>query len=200
MYYLQSRYYDPEIGRFINADVFTSTGQGLLGNNMFAYCRNNPVFRIDISGTFDEDCGLDDPDALDPIQGSHGAGGGGNTSPTAPGSGATGGHAANGGVPSANSSGGSRWFSFKTEGLLESHFSTHNKDFGNAFASKEEYLETANYVIQNGQYLNDSNAYVKFYGYQGHANYAYVGLTRDMQHITTFHLRHASKIFEREGL
>ena len=35
LYYLQSRYYDPEVGRFINADSFASTGQGLLGNNMF---------------------------------------------------------------------------------------------------------------------------------------------------------------------
>ena len=42
-YYLQSRYYDPELGRFLNADALVSTGQGLLGNNMFAYCGNNPV-------------------------------------------------------------------------------------------------------------------------------------------------------------
>ena len=53
LYYLQSRYYDPEIGRFINADNYTSTGQGLLGFNMFAYCRNNPVCRKDASGTDD---------------------------------------------------------------------------------------------------------------------------------------------------
>lgn len=53
---------------------------------MFAYCRSNPVFRIDTSGTFDEDCGLDDPDALNPIKGSHGAGGGAKTSSTTPGS------------------------------------------------------------------------------------------------------------------
>jgi len=50
LYYLQSRYYDPEMGRFINADVFTSTGQGFTGNNMFAYCGNNPVNRADKSG------------------------------------------------------------------------------------------------------------------------------------------------------
>lgn len=50
LYYLQSRYYDPEMGRFINADVFASTGQGLLGNNMFAYCGNNPVCFSDPSG------------------------------------------------------------------------------------------------------------------------------------------------------
>ena len=52
LYYLQSRYYNPEIGRFINADGFTSTGQGLLGNNMFAYCGNNPISRYDPTGSF----------------------------------------------------------------------------------------------------------------------------------------------------
>jgi hypothetical protein len=38
------------MGRFINADVFTSTGQGVLGNNMFAYCCNNPVNLADPTG------------------------------------------------------------------------------------------------------------------------------------------------------
>ena len=46
---------------------------------MFAYCRNNPVFRIDVSGTFDEECDPDNPDPLNPIKGSHGAGGGSST-------------------------------------------------------------------------------------------------------------------------
>jgi RHS repeat-associated protein len=50
LYYLQSRYYDPEIGRFINADALVSTGQSLLGNNMFAYCNNNPVRYSDPTG------------------------------------------------------------------------------------------------------------------------------------------------------
>ena len=50
-YYLQSRYYDPQIGRFINADALVSTGQGLLGNNMFAYCLNNPIVYSDYIGT-----------------------------------------------------------------------------------------------------------------------------------------------------
>ena len=49
-YYLQSRYYDPGTGRFINADSFASTGQGFLGYNMFAYCRNSPVFTVDTDG------------------------------------------------------------------------------------------------------------------------------------------------------
>ena len=50
MYYLQSRYYDPELGRFINADSHASTGQGVLGNNMFAYCANNPINKADLGG------------------------------------------------------------------------------------------------------------------------------------------------------
>ncbi len=50
-YYLQSRYYDPEIGRFINADSYASTdATGLLSTNMFAYCENDPVNRNDPTG------------------------------------------------------------------------------------------------------------------------------------------------------
>ena len=52
LYYLQSRYYNPEIGRFINADSLVSTGQGILGCNMFAYCNNDPVNEYDPSGCF----------------------------------------------------------------------------------------------------------------------------------------------------
>ena len=47
---MQSRYYDPTVGRFLNADAFVSTGQGILGNNMFAYCGNNPISYSDNSG------------------------------------------------------------------------------------------------------------------------------------------------------
>ena len=49
-YYLQSRYYDPENHRFINADSFASTGQGFVGTNMFAYCNNKPIINSDPSG------------------------------------------------------------------------------------------------------------------------------------------------------
>ena len=50
MYYLQSRYYDAKICRFINSDGYVSTGQGLIGNNMFAYCNNNSVMNVDPTG------------------------------------------------------------------------------------------------------------------------------------------------------
>ncbi len=52
LYYLQSRYYNPEMGRFINADSYASTGQGILSNNMFAYCNNNPVNMTDTTGNY----------------------------------------------------------------------------------------------------------------------------------------------------
>ena len=51
LYYLNSRYYDPVVGRFINADSYVSTGQGFVGYNMFAYCNNNPVMYRDDLGT-----------------------------------------------------------------------------------------------------------------------------------------------------
>ena len=49
-YYLQSRYYDPVVGRFINSDSYASTGTGVLGYNMFAYCNNNPSNKVDYYG------------------------------------------------------------------------------------------------------------------------------------------------------
>ena len=50
LYYLQSRYYDAEIGRFINSDNITDSGSGILGYNTFIYCANNPVNGADPSG------------------------------------------------------------------------------------------------------------------------------------------------------
>ena len=50
LYYLNSRYYDPEVGRFLNADRYVSTGQGVTGFNMFAYCLDNPVNNVDFNG------------------------------------------------------------------------------------------------------------------------------------------------------
>ena len=45
-YFLQSRYYDPTVGRFINADSQLNIKDGVLGYNIFSYCNNNPVNRF----------------------------------------------------------------------------------------------------------------------------------------------------------
>ena len=52
-YYLQSRYYNPEIGRFINTDsinVIGATPTALTDKNLYAYCSNNPVMFVDPTG------------------------------------------------------------------------------------------------------------------------------------------------------
>ena len=50
LYYLQSRYYNPEWGRFINADVILGVTGELKTANAFAYCNNNPVNMTDPNG------------------------------------------------------------------------------------------------------------------------------------------------------
>ena len=50
LYYLMSRYYDPVTHRFVNADGYLQAGEDILDVNMFAYCGNNPVCRIDSKG------------------------------------------------------------------------------------------------------------------------------------------------------
>ena len=54
LYYLQSRYYNPTWGRFINADdttlLLSSPGKAHWDKNVFAYCDNNPLNRVDEDG------------------------------------------------------------------------------------------------------------------------------------------------------
>jgi len=54
MYYLNTRYYDPQVGRFINADGLSNLGANgdLEGFNLYAYCSNNPVMGYDPMGTW----------------------------------------------------------------------------------------------------------------------------------------------------
>ena len=50
LYYLNSRYYNPEWGRFINADALGGEIGKLLSHNGFVYCMNNPVNMEDPTG------------------------------------------------------------------------------------------------------------------------------------------------------
>ena len=60
-YYVSSRYYDPEIGRFISADVINvvlASQTTLTDKNLYAYCDNNPVMRVDEEGYFWAEIGI----------------------------------------------------------------------------------------------------------------------------------------------
>ena len=54
-YYLNARYYDPQLKRFISADsVIAGISDSVTGYNLFAYCDNDPVNKTDVSGNFPE--------------------------------------------------------------------------------------------------------------------------------------------------
>lgn len=53
LYYLQSRYYDPAIGRYLNTDnAIAGVGGPVLGYNLYSYCMNNPTTFADDSGNW----------------------------------------------------------------------------------------------------------------------------------------------------
>ena len=55
LYYLNTRYYDPEAGRFINADdssVLQAGQEHLMEHNLYSYCLNSPVNLKDEDGEF----------------------------------------------------------------------------------------------------------------------------------------------------
>ena len=49
-YYLGSRYYDPQMYRFLNADSLLLFGNDLKGINLFSYCDDNPINYFDYNG------------------------------------------------------------------------------------------------------------------------------------------------------
>ena len=54
LYYVSSRYYNPVVGRWINADMieFATVADGILGHNLFAYCENRVIMDNDPLGCF----------------------------------------------------------------------------------------------------------------------------------------------------
>ena len=52
LYYLNSRYYNPNWGRFLNADGTIAANEDVISHNLFAYVSNNPINKLDSDGNF----------------------------------------------------------------------------------------------------------------------------------------------------
>ncbi|MGJ0909004.1 hypothetical protein [Clostridium botulinum] len=78
------------------------------------------------------------------------------------------------------------------------HFGKHGKEMMDALSKSsyniKNYIDDANYVIKNGQYVPELNGYVKLIGGKGSAKYGFVGLNRATGNITTFHIKTASEL------
>lgn len=52
LYYLRARYYDPQMGRFINEDSYEGQVNNPLSLNLYTYCFNNPIIYVDPTGHY----------------------------------------------------------------------------------------------------------------------------------------------------
>ena len=108
---------------------------------------------------------------------------------------ATSGNLLNGAKPSISSTSVTNK-NFTSLESLNSHFGKHGNEFGSLFSTPQEYLNGANYVINNGTYIQEMNGYIRFFGASGKANYAFVGVTHDLKYITTFSVRSVQSLIK----
>ena len=84
---------------------------------------------------------------------------------------------------------------FNNVNSLNQHYSKHGKEIAGILEksnySVKDYLDDANYIIQNGDYSPELNGYVKFL--RGD-NYGFVGLDRETGNITTFHIKKVGEL------
>ncbi len=50
LYYLNSRYYNPVWGRFLNCDNYINSNKDIISHNLYVYCSNNPIINSDVTG------------------------------------------------------------------------------------------------------------------------------------------------------
>ena len=63
------------------------------------------------------------------------------------------------------------------------------------YSNAQEYADGAKYVIKNGKYIPEKNAYIKFLGSNGKANYAFVGMKAGGR-VSTYHVRSVGKMIK----
>ena len=162
MYYLQSRYYDPEIRRFISADdvnVLDEELENLMQYNLTIYCMNDPINRCDANG----DWSL--PNWAKKAAAAVGVvvvvaavaavtvatAGTGTAALNGMGDGALAGAVT--GAVSGGISAGVKYGTFSSKTLLTQHFEKHGSEFGSMYTNAKDYARGAKYVIKNGTYI-----------------------------------------------
>ncbi|WP_035382051.1 hypothetical protein, partial [Fervidicella metallireducens] len=78
------------------------------------------------------------------------------------------------------------------------HFEKHGKEIIDVLGKSEynlkNYIDDANFIVNNCQYVKELNGYVRLIGGPGSAKYGFVGLDRVTGNITTFHIKTASEL------
>lgn len=77
---------------------------------------------------------------------------------------------------------------FESQAKLEKHFAQHGNQFNGLYSNPQEYLQGANYVINNGTFVPEMNGYAMFFRVtsKGKNLYHFVGLERSGLYITTY--------------
>ena len=87
---------------------------------------------------------------------------------------------------------------FKSQLLLEEHYLKHGQGIANVLGKSSysitNYLDDANYIINNGKYASELNGYISFLG---GSNYGFVGLDRVTGDIVTFHIKNVSELIKK---
>ena len=93
---------------------------------------------------------------------------------------------------------GVKYGSFASKKLLTEHYAKHGQEFGKMYSNVRDYAKGAKYVVKNGTYIPEKNAYIRFLGTEGKANYAFVGMKAGGR-VSTYHVRTVSKLV-RDGV
>ena len=81
------------------------------------------------------------------------------------------------------------------------HFAEHGDELAGALGKRNynlaDYLDDANHDINNGTFVPELNGYVRLIGGEGSAKFAFVGLERGPNAITTFHIKTVKELIKK---
>ena len=97
------------------------------------------------------------------------------------------------GAVAGGTAAGINYGTFSSPDKLLEHFGRHGNEFGNLYTNAKEYADGAKYVIKNGTYIPERNAFIRFIGMEGKANYALVGMKAGGR-VATFHVESVMKM------